>query len=46
MGGYVGIQPFFYDVSDKQIITLTTEMKETSTDAFQKLVEAMGCPAP
>ncbi|WP_146606106.1 hypothetical protein [Mesorhizobium kowhaii] len=46
MGGYIGIQPFFYDREQGTVTMLPVELKDTAADTFLQLVEALGCPRP
>jgi hypothetical protein len=46
MGGYVGIEPFFFDIAKSQTTTLPNELKPQATETFFEFVEAMGCPRP
>ncbi len=46
MGGYIGIQPFFFNRDSGTATMLPPELKDTATDTFLRLVEALGCPRP
>lgn len=48
LGGYVGYQPFFYDVAEKKAFFLPAEIADQpqAQDTFAQLVDAMGCKAP
>jgi len=48
MGGYVGYQPFVYNVADKKAFFMPDAVAEQpgAKETFVKMVEAMGCPRP
>ncbi len=46
MGGYVGIEPFFYNTETSEVTFLPTELKPQATETFFQFVEALGCPRP
>lgn len=46
LGGYTGIQPFFFDTNTQKATLLPDELKPTAMETFFEFVEAMGCPRP
>ncbi|MEJ0012832.1 MAG: hypothetical protein WDM94_09440 [Bauldia sp.] len=48
LGGYIGYQPFFYEVAEHSVVMLPSELRDSdeAAQAFLALVEALGCPRP
>ncbi|MDR7034490.1 hypothetical protein [Mesorhizobium sp. BE184] len=44
MGGYIGIEPFFYNRESNTATMLPTEIKASGSELFQTLVTQLGCP--